>query len=190
MENRSRFIEFINKHEITPGLLLLICVSFWFTVVALRGIIFWSVLNGAIPEFFIEGYHIHHFISGFLLLIIAIILMRKPITSRYIPLVLLGSSLGFIFDEFLFWTRGHFDYWSRINLLAVVAIGTAMMIAYLYAKRHHLGGQISKRRVVAMLLPILIFSSLLTLLFHYHKLLGPTYAQQRQALQLRAIDDH
>ncbi len=38
-------------------------------------------------------------------------------------------------DEFLYWTRWHFNYWSRINLGAVIVIGCILTVSYIYRKK-------------------------------------------------------
>ena len=188
MQKPPRFIALLERYQITPGNLLLVCLSFWLTALAVRSIIFWSVYHGRLPAVFIEGYHIHHFVTGGLLLILALVMFSERIFSSYIPLALIGCALGLMFDEFLFWTRGHFNYWSLANLIATVSIGTLMMAGYLYAKHYDIG-RLSKKRLAATLVPIIIFSSLLYALFHYDYLLNWPYAQHPVVAPVEYQDD-
>jgi hypothetical protein len=166
----------LKKYNLTPGNVLLICLSFWLTVMLTRLIIFWSVIHGIIPAVFVGGYHIHHFITGFILLAAALLLLSREILSKYIPLVLFGFSLGLIIDEFLFWTSGHFNYWSLINFVAIVVIGTAMAVTYIYAKRedlatkHHWHTHLKKSRphLLFALLPVFFLAILLFAMFSYN----------------------
>ena len=156
--------------------------AFWITVLSVRGVIFWLVYHGFVPAVFIRGYHIHHFVMGFLLLIAAVILLSKRIFSNYIPLTLIGSALALIFDEFLYWTRGHFTYWSLVNLAATVTIGVIIMSVHLLAK-HNDAGQISKKRVALTTLLVISFSFCLFLLFHYDRLLNDVYTHKNPIRQ-------
>ncbi len=187
MKNAPKLIAIINKHQITPGNILLVSLTMWLTAIAVRGVIFWSVYHGVIPAVFVRGYHIHHFIMGFFMLIIAAVMLSKRIFSKYIPLTLAGSALGLVFDEFLYWTRGHFNYWSMVNLMGTVSIGFLMIAFYLYAKRYDLG-HLSKKRIAATLAPILFFSALLYGLFHYQNLLSVVYADKNQPTQTQPQD--
>lgn len=168
MDQRRRLLEILNERQLTPFSILLVCLSFWLTALAVRGVIFWSVTNGITPAIVIKGWHIHHFVTGFLMLSLAIVLLSKRIFSKYIPLTLLGTALGLIFDEFLYWISGNFDYWSGVNMVATITIGAMLMAVYLYTKRQDLG-RLSKKRIAAMLVPIIIFSASFYLLFHRQK---------------------
>jgi glycosyltransferase involved in cell wall biosynthesis len=45
--------------------------------------------------------------------------------------------LGFIFDEFLYWTRFRFDYWNFTNIVAITGAGLLLGSLYIYLKREH-----------------------------------------------------
>lgn len=175
---KEKILKFLLNRGLTPGNILLVCLSFWLTVILVRVVIFWSVINGTIPALFLKGYHIHHFVTGFVLLIIAAILFSRKKFSKYTPLALFGCSVGLIADEFLFWTSGHFDYWSLVNLAAILAIGTAMAVTYIYAKRWDLAEKYRLEklhlpkgpRLLAALLPIIIVTIILYVMFSYNGL--------------------
>ncbi|HVY68030.1 MAG TPA: hypothetical protein VHA30_04020 [Patescibacteria group bacterium] len=173
----SKFIKFIVKHNITPGAILIVCLVFWFTVFATRGVIFWAVVHGDIPAIFVRGYHIHHFITGFLLALVAGALLSRKIFVKYIPLALLGCGLGLAFDEFIFWTLGSFNYWSLINLVAVITIGTTMASMYVYAKRYDLnlmaenpGHRAAPPYYKAAFIPVIFIALFLMIMFSYRHL--------------------
>ena len=84
---------------------LLTLGAFWSTVLLTRILEVWLVALGIIPGIFIRGRHVHHFVVGFALVLVSL-LMRKKQTSW----VLLGVGLGLVTDEFLFWTMLEFDY--------------------------------------------------------------------------------
>src|SRR4029077_2365310 len=85
---------------------------------------------GIIPGIFIRGRHVHHFVVGFALVLVAPLMRR---CKRQTSWALLGVGLGLVTDEFLFWTMLEFDYWSLRNLLAVIATGTILAVVY----QHH-----------------------------------------------------
>ncbi len=161
---------------------LLVFLSFWVTVLAVRGIIFWSVRRGTIPAIFINGWHVHHFITGFVLLIIALVLYYKKIWSHHIPLVLLGCGLALVFDECLFWTRGHFNYWSMINLFAVALTGLLLAGSYQYSRQSQLLHPLPIRSEVKqwsiVLLPVVLASLLLLNWFSFHNLTAASAANR------------
>lgn len=171
MSLHKKFLSLVEKYELTPENILLVFFSFWLTVIAVRGSIFWLVYHSYIPAIFVRGYHIHHFVFGFVLFCAALILFSKEIFSDYIPLTLFGSSLALIFDEFLYWTRGHFNYWSIINLVATVSIGACLLLAHLLAKRGQIG-RISKKRIISFSFVTIIFALCLYTMFRFDHLVN------------------
>jgi glycosyltransferase involved in cell wall biosynthesis len=105
-------------------------VAFWSTVLLTRILGVWLPALGIIPGIFIRGRHVHHFVVGFALVLVAPLMRR---CKRQTSWALLGVGLGLVTDEFLFWTMLEFDYWSLRNLLAVIATGTILAVVY----QHH-----------------------------------------------------
>ncbi len=130
-----RFSQVRKLSEFTSHHILLVFVSFWLTVLGVRGGIFWLVAHGIFPWIIIKGYHVHHFVSGFLVIIISLFLISRQRRSRYIPLLLFGCGIGLIIDEFIFWAIGDFNYWSLLNLLAVSAGGVIILMWYSQKKK-------------------------------------------------------
>ncbi|MEK7103383.1 MAG: hypothetical protein AAB870_03485 [Patescibacteria group bacterium] len=130
-----RFSQVRKLSDFTSHHILLVFVSFWLTVLVVRGAIFWLVSHGIFPWIIIGGYHIHHFVTGFLVILISLFLITKQLRSRYIPVLLFGCGIGLIVDEFIFWTIGNFDYWSFLNVLAVSIGGAIICIWYSHKKK-------------------------------------------------------
>lgn len=172
----------IRKPKTTPTSALIVFLSFWITALAVRGIIFLLVSKGIIPALFIMGYHIHHFITGFILLTFALILYFKKIWSKYIPIVLFGAGMALVFDEFLFWTRDHFNYWSLVNLFALSFIGTILAGFYQYTRKTFTIEPLPLRSEIiqwsVVLLPVLLAFLLLLDWFSYHNLLASETANK------------
>lgn len=158
------------RHKISSTSALLVFLSFWITVLCVRGVIFFMVKRGVIPGIFIYGYHIHHFVTGFIILILAFFLSSKKIWSKYIPLVLLGSGMALVCDELLFWTRGHFSYWSLINFSGVAIIGLVLASIYQYSrqtKNQDLPLRTEVKQWSLVLLPVLLAILLMLNWFSY-----------------------
>ncbi len=111
----------------------LACLGYWLTVLLTRTIIFLSLQRGRTPAIFLRGFHVHHFITGYILLLVALFLGRRHKSPKTIAL-LLGISLGLVFDEFLYWTQMRFDYWSTANLIAIGVSGLAITLLYFEAR--------------------------------------------------------
>jgi len=101
-----------NNFRISPSSILLATICFWVTVLFMRGIIFLFVRWGVAPVILIHGYHIHHFITGFLFLLIAVPPAPKKIFPSHIPLILIGSGLTAVVTKLLL---GYFKYHNYIT---------------------------------------------------------------------------
>jgi hypothetical protein len=101
---------------------LAIFYYFCSTIVVVRGVIFLSLLFNHTPRILIRGWHIHHFVFGFLFLILAIDESRKKNFPIWLLEIFYGIGFGLIFDEFAYWTFGRFDYWSMNNFYAMVCL--------------------------------------------------------------------
>lgn len=130
-----RFSQVRTLSEFTSHHILLVFISFWLTVLVIRGAILWLVSHGIFPWIIIAGYHIHHFVSGFLVILISLFLIGKQWRSRYIPVLLFGCGIGLIVDEFIFWTIGNFDYWSFLNVLAAGVGGIIIAVWHSHKKK-------------------------------------------------------
>ncbi|HEX5429480.1 MAG TPA: hypothetical protein VFX17_00145 [Patescibacteria group bacterium] len=104
---------------------LAIFYYFCATIVVVRGVIFLSLFWNHTPAIFVRGWHIHHFIFGFLFLLLALDETGKAKFPRFLLEIFYGIGFGLIFDEFAYWTFGRFDYWSIHNFYAMVALSIA-----------------------------------------------------------------
>jgi hypothetical protein len=117
------------------------------TVVMVRGGILLMTALNHIPGIFVKHYHIHHFVFGFLLLILTLDESCNPRFKRWVIEIMFGVALGLIFDEFAFWTFGRFDYWSISNLLAVATLSmVAGVLSEIYREPFHINFQHKKTR--------------------------------------------
>jgi hypothetical protein len=92
------------------------------TALIVRGAIFLAINYNRIPAVYVRGVHMHHFVFGFLILLIAFLKTSQKNLPNWILEMLYGIALGLIFDEFIFWTQGEFDYWSMGNFYALAAL--------------------------------------------------------------------
>ncbi|MDP2656125.1 MAG: hypothetical protein Q8P11_01005 [bacterium] len=130
---RFKFTQVRKLSAFTSHNILWVFVSFWLTILGMRSILFWLVSHGIFPWIIIRGYHIHHFVSGFIVIILSFFLIGRQLRSRYIPVLLFGGGMGLVVDEFIFWTLGDFNYWSLLNL-AAVGIGAVIILLW-YSQR-------------------------------------------------------
>ncbi len=144
--------------------ILVVFASFWLTVLGVRGGIFWLVDHGIFPWIFIGDYHIHHFVSGFLVIVISAVLITKTSWFRYVPLFLFGCGMGLVVDETIFWLRGdfgYFAYWSIFNLLAVGVGASIIVLWYSHKKKQERDLTLSViRRVWATSWPLIVMTSI------------------------------
>ncbi|MBX4205148.1 MAG: hypothetical protein KW788_03110 [Candidatus Doudnabacteria bacterium] len=96
---------------------------FCLTVIIVRATILVSINLDHIPAIYVRGWHIHHFVFGFLCLVLVLDEYGRKKMPRWMAEVLLGVGLGLMFDEFAFWTMGKFDYWSMNNFFAAISLG-------------------------------------------------------------------
>lgn len=142
------------------------------TIVIVRGSILLALMFNHEPGIFVRGWHIHHFVFGFLFLILALDESRKNNFPNWLLEIFYGIGLGLIFDEFVFWTFGRFDYWSLSNLYAMFALSVlAGILAYVDATTYDINihhkkikrGKFSFKRDFAF--PFLSFVGLLSIYF-------------------------
>lgn len=121
------------------------------TALVVRGVIFVAVRYNKIPAVYVSGTHLHHFVFGFLLLLLALLKTSQKNLSNWILEMIYGIALGLVFDEFIFWTQGQYDYWSLGNFYALAALSIAAGLlslahpAVYEIKIHKVEGQISKK---------------------------------------------
>ena len=103
-----------------------LAVLYWFfaTVLVVRGGIFFAGYFHKIPAIYVDGLHMHHFATGYLILLLAVAGAAKKHFPNWLLEGLFGVALGLIFDEFIFWTLWRFDYWSMANFFATVSLST------------------------------------------------------------------
>lgn len=131
MSKPSGIVKPIEKRIMTFNPLA-IFYYFALTVLIVRGTIFVAVSFDHIPAVFIRGLHVHHFVFGFLLVLLALDESRNSHVPRFLLELALGIGLALMFDEFAYWSLLRFDYWSGINLVAVSLLGIAGGIASRY----------------------------------------------------------
>jgi cell division protein FtsW (lipid II flippase) len=105
--------------ELNP---LAVFYYFCLTIVVVRGTIFLSLLYDHTPAVFVHGWHIHHFVFGFLFLVLALDESRKKNFSNWLLEIFYGIGLALVFDEFAYWTMNRFDYWSDQNYYAMLVL--------------------------------------------------------------------
>jgi glycosyltransferase involved in cell wall biosynthesis len=122
--------------------IVLIFISFWVIIIIARSIIFENLRDSQGTQIIIKGIHIHHFIIGFVFLLISVIaLYFTNGRKRFVPLIFFGFGLGLVFDEFMFWARIQFDYWAINNFFAIVILfGIFLLLLFLPEKKHELYG--------------------------------------------------
>ena len=166
----------LSKHGISSTNALLIFLSFWVTVLLVRGIIFEMINRGSIPAIFVKGFHIHHFITGFILLLFAVVLMTKKIWYKHIPVLLLGCGTALVFDEFIFWTSGQFEYWDMVNFLAVASLGLILAGYYEYTRQKSKQEKVPLKKEVGqwslVLLPVILAILVMLNWYSYHNTLA------------------
>jgi len=102
---------------------LAIFYYFCLTVLIVRATIFISINLDHVPAIYVHGWHMHHFVIGFLCLVLVLDEYGRKRMPRWMAEILLGLALGLTFDEFAYWTLGRFDYWSMNNFFAAISLG-------------------------------------------------------------------
>ena len=103
--------------------------SFWATIIIMRSVEFIDLLFNHYPAIIIDSIHIHHFVTGFIILFIVFALQIFTNTNNAIKAILFGTGLGLAADEFLYWTLGRFNYWSYANFFGTILIGIILLVA-------------------------------------------------------------
>jgi len=106
--------------------------SFWATIFFVRIVEFIALLYNRFPAITIDRTHIHHFATGFLLIIISMALAFFSEINDAFPAMIFGIGLGLVADEFLYWTLGRFNYWSYANCAGTLLIALGLLAAVYY----------------------------------------------------------
>jgi glycosyltransferase involved in cell wall biosynthesis len=106
--------------------------SFWATIFFVRIVEFIALFYNRYPAIIIHNTHIHHFISGFLLIIISVGLSFFSEIHDAFTATTFGIGLGLVADEFLYWTLGRFNYWSYVNCAGILLIALALLAAVFF----------------------------------------------------------
>jgi glycosyltransferase involved in cell wall biosynthesis len=106
--------------------------SFWATIFFVRIVEFIALLYNRYPAITIDRTHIHHFATGFLLIIISMALAFFSEINDAFPAIIFGIGLGLVADEFLYWTLGRFNYWSYANCAGTLLIALGLLAAVYY----------------------------------------------------------
>lgn len=126
---------------------LAIFYYFCLTVLIVRASILISINLDHIPAIYVHSLHIHHFVFGFLCLILVLDEYGRKKMPRWMAECLLGIAMGLIFDEFAFWSMARFDYWSMNNFFAAITIGIGAGILSRYdQKPFHINFQHKKTK--------------------------------------------
>lgn len=126
------------KKNLREEELFLILVSFWATVLLLRGAIFYLAHKySVIPEFVVANIHIHHCWIGLgLLLVCGLLYFFSGIRNNFFHLLFLGIGYGLAFDEFSMWQKFNGgDYWAIENFMAIGIFGGFLFVLYFLAKK-------------------------------------------------------
>jgi hypothetical protein len=117
-----------------PGrrLARLVLVSFLFTFIAVRLLVFLIVV-GRLPDLYVYvgGTHVHHLNYGILLLSVvgAYLLLGRPSErGRGRASVAYGIGLALTFDEFGMWFHLGGSYWQRASFDAVVVVAALLAL--------------------------------------------------------------
>jgi hypothetical protein len=111
-------------------------LAYWVTFFIVRGIIYGSLRHyGASPAIFFRGIHVHHFFTGFMILLFALAYYFFKKEAGRSWFLIFGVSLGLVFDEFTFWSRLNFNYWAVGNFSAVFIAGIVLLFLYLFSKK-------------------------------------------------------
>ncbi len=166
--------------------------GFWATAIIVRLVIFWAFLQDRAPAIYIHNHHVHHFIFGLLLLLLSGALYYYSTLHSKIILLLAGIGSGLMFDEFLYWTRGIFNYWSIYNFLALALAATICLMLYIYAKRQALCQNLSlpgeNFRASWLIIILFIYISFLYSLFSMqHTLVAQAKEQRSVKKQMRVL---
>lgn len=127
------------KKNLREEELFLIVVSFWATVLLLRGVIFYLAQRySVIPEFILGSIHIHHcWIGLMLLLACAVLYFLKGIRNNFFHLLFIGIGCGLLFDEFSMWFKvNEGNYWAIENFISIGIFGAFLIISYFLSKRN------------------------------------------------------
>lgn len=106
--------------------------SFWATIFFVRIVEFIALLYNRFPAITIDRTHIHHFATGFLLIIISMALAFFSEINDAFPAMIFGIGTGLVADEFLYWTLGRFNYWSYANCAGTLLIALGLLAAVYY----------------------------------------------------------
>jgi glycosyltransferase involved in cell wall biosynthesis len=106
--------------------------SFWATIFFVRIVEFIALFYNRYPAIIIHSTHIHHFISGFMLIIISVGLSFFSEIHDAFTATTFGIGLGLVADEFLYWTLGRFNYWSYANCAGTLLIALALLAAVFF----------------------------------------------------------
>lgn len=130
-------------------------LSFWSAVLVVRVSIFLLLMRGIRPGIFVNGFHIHHFIIGFSLALLTVILEALIGLPMELSAILFGISLGLIADEFIYWARRSFIYWSFYNFVGTLLIGSLLLAVYIWFLRKEIQTE-SNRNQYRNLVPLII----------------------------------
>jgi len=110
----------------------LVLLLFWSTVIAIRLLVAERLEDqGRQLGLVINGVHIHHFVIGFVLILVALLLyFLSKKRKGLMVLVPLSVGIALIFDEFVYWSHREFDYWAIENFLAIIITGVLLFLIY------------------------------------------------------------
>lgn len=103
--------------------------AFWATIFIVRVVEFIALLYNRFPAIFIDRTHVHHFVTGFLLMLAGVLLVFLSDIADAVPATIFGIGLGLMADEFLYWTLGRFNYWSFANCVGTIIIALLLLAA-------------------------------------------------------------
>jgi glycosyltransferase involved in cell wall biosynthesis len=125
------------KKNLREEELFLVLVSFWAAVLTTRSIFFYFFRKYSfIPEISINGFSLHHYLIGLVLLVVCAVIYFFPgLRKSFFHLVLIGMSSALLFDEFSMWLNKSGDYWALENFISIGIFGGAICFCYFYLKR-------------------------------------------------------
>jgi hypothetical protein len=127
----QRFFRFERKHKIISLIIIiLLTILVARTITAIRD-----------PNIVIEGYELHHFHYGLILLIIVSLMLLYRRGRFELDLILVGIAIGLIIDELSFISgkiRGPIEYTATLQsaiIIAVIIMLIAEAVFYYHRKK-------------------------------------------------------
>ena len=128
----------MESYSLRRRLFLLTLFGYCISVAAFRGVIgFGEASVGQGPQVWIAGVHVHHFVFGFALLAITLLLYRLSDGGKpRLRSLMTGVGFAMVLDETSMWfPLGPKGYWAIQNLCVVILFGLFLARRFFAAGR-------------------------------------------------------